>query len=102
MGSNAFKAKILDRGQSKEASRGVESHFAAQGTIIIDFAGFFRIPSRPPWGVYMLSFDTTRNLSDSLLGKNVKTVFSATGLDATAPGGGVRRPPLDTAAPGRR
>ena len=32
MGSNALKATILDRGHSKEASRGVESHFAAQGT----------------------------------------------------------------------
>ena len=33
MGSNALKATILDRGHAKEASRGVESHFAAQGTI---------------------------------------------------------------------
>ena len=32
MGSNALKATILDRGHAKEASRGVESHFAAQGT----------------------------------------------------------------------
>ena len=32
MGSNALKATILDRGHSKELSRGVESHFAAQGT----------------------------------------------------------------------
>ena len=33
MGSNALKATILDRGHAKEASRGVESHFAAQGTV---------------------------------------------------------------------
>ena len=32
MGSNALKPTILDRGHSKEASREVESHFAAQGT----------------------------------------------------------------------
>ena len=30
MGSNALKATILDRGHAKEASRGAESHFAAQ------------------------------------------------------------------------
>ena len=32
MGSDALKATILDRGHSTEASRGVERHFAAQGT----------------------------------------------------------------------
>ena len=45
-----IKATILDRGHSKQLSRGVESHFAAQGTIRIDFAGFCPDPAQTPLG----------------------------------------------------